>query len=251
MSSADAYVVFQEFQPAPAEVFQVDRHYLLYASQGAMRLEAEGTTWSLPPARAAIITAGKPITITLPQKMTINSALFKPGFVPDPPAALTVFEMTPVARELILECGQWGPDNDALSPFAAQMFQTLAAVTWRLAMSPSIAAMPTGRTPALRRALELTRADLHDELRFEDIAEAVGLSPRSLARRFSEELGMTWRHALRKMRMIRAIEELAAGHSNITQVAFAVGYNSLSAFNSAFRDFTGQTPSDYRNSFRI
>jgi AraC-like DNA-binding protein len=29
-------------------------------------------------------------------------------------------------------------------------------------------------------------------------------------------------------------------------VAFATGYNSLSAFNAAFREFTGQTPSDYR-----
>jgi AraC-like DNA-binding protein len=29
-----------------------------------------------------------------------------------------------------------------------------------------------------------------------------------------------------------------------------VGYSSLSAFNAAFRDLTGQTPTEYRRGFR-
>lgn len=250
MTDPKAFCVYQDFEPAGAETFQVEHHYLLYASNGAMRLQAEGKTWSLPPARAALITAGKPIVITLPQKMTICSALFTPGFVPEPPAALTVFEMSALARELVLECGQWGPDTGQLGSHAVMMFKTLAAVTWRLAQTPSITSMPSGRSPSLIRALELTQAALTDDPRFAEIAGRVAMTPRSLARRFSDELGMTWQQALRKLRMIRAIEELAATDAPVTQVAFAVGYNSLSAFNAAFRDFTGQTPTEYRKSFR-
>jgi AraC-like DNA-binding protein len=60
---------------------------------------------------------------------------------------------------------------------------------------------------------------------------------------------MTWREVLRRMRVLRAIEELAAGDTPVTKVAFTVGYASLSAFNAAFKDLTGRTPTEYRASF--
>jgi transcriptional regulator GlxA family with amidase domain len=110
--------------------------------------------------------------------------------------------------------------------------------------------VPAGRSPELRAALRLTEERLGDEVRFEEVAAEIGLAPRSLARRFEEETGMTWRAVLRRMRVLRAIEELAAGDISITRVAFAVGYTSLSAFNAAFRELTGRTPTDYRASFR-
>ncbi len=85
---------------------------------------------------------------------------------------------------------------------------------------------------------------------FDAIASAVGQSPRSLSRSFAKDLGMTWGQALRRLRMIRAVEALAASDASVLNVALAVGYGSLSAFNAAFLDFTGQTPSAYRASFR-
>ncbi|GLY32279.1 hypothetical protein [Kineosporia sp. NBRC 101731] len=44
--------------------FLVDRHYLLCASAGVLRLEARGQTWLPPPARAALIEAGQPIQVS-------------------------------------------------------------------------------------------------------------------------------------------------------------------------------------------
>ena len=123
-------------------------------------------------------------------------------------------------------------------------------MTWRLAEQPSPAVVPAGRSPELRRALELTEQRLGGEVRFEDVAAEVGLAPRSLARRFEEETGMTWRAVLRRMRVLRAIEELAAGDTPVTEIAFMVGYTSLSAFNTALKELTGRTPTEYRASFR-
>ena len=109
--------------------------------------------------------------------------------------------------------------------------------------------MLTGKSEELRLAITLTRERLDEELRFEDIAASVSLAPRSLARRFEDELGMTWRAALRRMRVLRAVELLADGNPAVSVIAFAVGYGSLSAFNAAFRDLTGQTPTQYRRTF--
>jgi AraC-like DNA-binding protein len=251
MPPPEAYAFFQDFAPEPTRGFQVDRHYLLYAAKGAMRLEAEGRAWSLPPARAALIAAGKPIAVTIAQPMTVCSVLFDTGFTAAPPAALTVFEITALAREMILECRQWGPDDGPLTDYARQIFRSLAAVAWRLAESPSPAVMPVGRSPAVRRALALTEEKIAEETSFVDIAGAVAVTPRSLSRHLADEIGMTWRQALRRIRMIRAIELLSATPAPVTEVAMAVGYGSLSAFNAAFREFTGTTPTDYRASFHI
>ena len=68
--------------------------------------------------------------------------------------------------------------------------------------------------------------------------------------RFEDESGMTWRAVLRRMRVLRAIEELAAGEDSVTTIAHRVGYTSLSAFNAGFRDLTGRTPTQYRATFR-
>jgi AraC-like DNA-binding protein len=245
-----AYSFVRTFAAEPARELCVDRHYLLCASAGALRLEAQGQAWLLPPARAALIEAGRPIQVSIPQPVTTASILFHPEFAPSPPAPLTVFDLSPLARALVTECGAWGESNQPLTSYAEALFAALAAVTWRLAERPSPVVVPTGRSTELRRALQLTEQQLGGEIRFEDVADNVGLAPRSLARRFEEETAMTWRAVLRRMRVLRAIEELATGDTPVTTIAYMVGYTSLSAFNAAFRELTGRTPTQYRASFR-
>lgn len=57
---------------------------------------------------------------------------------------------------------------------------------------------------------------------------------------------MTWRAVLRRMRVLRAIEELAGGEDSVTAIAHTVGSTSLSAFTAGFRDLTSRTPTQYR-----
>jgi len=247
--SREAYAFARELAPAPPSELKVDQHYLLCASRGALRLEAHGEAWVLPPARAALIAAGEPIQVAIPQPVTTSSVLFARGFAPEPSAPLTVFDMTPLARTLVSECVAWPDSEEPLPPYGRSMFGALAAVAWRLAEQPSPVMVPAGRSPELRRALALTGDGLAEDITFEDIAGEVGLAPRSLARRFEDECGMTWRAVLRRMRVLRAIEELAAGDDSVTTIAHAVGYTSLSAFNAAFHDLTGRTPTQYRATF--
>lgn len=245
-----AYSFVRTFAPEPARDLCVDRHYLLCASAGALRLEAHGQAWLLPPARAALIEAGRPIRVSIPQPVMTASVLFDTDMTSLPPAPLTVFDLSPLARALVAECSRWGERDEPLTAYAETLFAALAAVTWRLAEQPSPVVVPAGRSPELRRALRLTEQRLGGEVRFEDVANDVGLAPRSLARRFEEETAMTWRAVLRRMRVLRAIEELAASDAAVTKIAFTVGYTSLSAFNAAFRELTGRTPTEYRASFR-
>jgi AraC-like DNA-binding protein len=247
--SNPAYSFVRDFEPSPPQHFCVDRHYFLYAVRGLMRLEYDGTSWTLPPARAALIRAGEPIEVTIRQPMSTASVLFHHRFVDAPSSPLTVIDMTPVARALVIECSQWNDEHAALDRYALAMFRALAEVAWALAEHPSRTHMPTGKSNEVRRALTITADRMAEQPRFEGIAAEVGLAPRSLARRFEQELGMTWRSALRRLRVLRAIELLAGTDATVTQIAMDVGYSSLSAFESAFRDLVGKTPTDYRSGF--
>jgi len=86
---------------------------------------------------------------------------------------------------------------------------------------------------------------LQEEPSIEDAARLAGVSPRTLARRFRDEAGTTWREFLHNARMMRAMELLADRQRSVTDTAYAVGFNSLGAFTRAFVDFTGERPRDY------
>jgi len=248
--TAEAYSVSQKFPAAPRREFVTDRHYLLYSAAGSMRLEAEGRVWALPPARAALIAAGRPVHVTLPQAVSACSVLFNAAFIPPPCATLTVVNMSPLARELILHCRDWTDPENALDPYGRQIFLTLAAVVAKLAATPSQASIPVPNSRGLAQALALTEQRIAGNPDFATIAGEVAMTPRSLARYFAAEMGMTWRQALRRLRMIRALELLSDESATISETAFAVGYASLSAFNSAFREFVGETPTSYRLGLR-
>ncbi len=226
----------------------MDRHYFLFALEGTLRLEAGGQRWTLPPARAALIAAEQLVVVTIASRLTSASVLFESQMF-NPPQALAVFDVSPLARELVRECRGWGPEGASQTAYARQMFRALASVIGGLAATPSPCVLPAPSSRVLARALALTEEAASGQPSFEAIAHAIGQSPRTLARRFAEEMGMTWRETLRRIRIIRAVEILASGDASVTEVAMQVGYTSLSAFNAAFRDLMGVTPSQYRKTF--
>ena len=246
MTDLPAYCVYRDFPPEADKTVQFDRHYLLYAAKGTMRLQAAGRSWTLPPARAALIAAGAPITLSITTTITCCSALFSPRDYAPPEAPLRVLDMSPLARELILACRAYGPEVTALSREGCQLFDTLHMLATRAAAAANEMWMPVGQSQAVCAALEITEARISEALNFGEIAQAVGLTERTLARRFHDELGMPWRDCLRRLRIIRAVEALADPERQITQIAMDVGYSSSSAFNSAFLDFMGQTPTGFR-----
>ncbi len=201
----------------------MDRHYLLYAVQGTMRLETEQRRWTLPPARAALIAANETVVVTILSKLKSASVLFRPGFIPDPPSPVAVFEVTPLARELIRECRNWDNDTE-LSPYARRIFATLGEVALRLAATPSASYLPRPQSEGLLRAVELTEAQFSGKPSFGEIAAASGHTTRTMARLFAAEMGMSWREVLRRIRIIRAIEQLSTSDKKITSVALDVGY---------------------------
>jgi AraC-like DNA-binding protein len=82
------------------------------------------------------------------------------------------------------------------------------------------------------------------------VCRAVGLSERTLRRRFPAVTGMTWRAYTLQCRQLRAMALLADHERTILDVATTVGFDSPSAFTRAFQKATGESPSIYRKRVR-
>lgn len=240
-----AYCIHRRFVSTGPTEFRMDRHYFVYALSGTMRLEADGHRWMLTPARAALIAANHAVAVSVLSPLTSASVLFERSLM-RPYGPLRVFDLSPLCRQLVRACRTWGPDHED-SDYCRAIFRALAAETHRLSKNPSRCILPIPASDGLSRALAMTEDAIAADPDFASIAKAVGQSPRTLARRFSKEMGMTWRETLRRLRVIKAIELLATSTATVTEISFSVGYASLSAFNAAFRDLVGMSPTEYRH----
>ncbi|MFA5122070.1 AraC family transcriptional regulator [Zavarzinia sp.] len=76
-------------------------------------------------------------------------------------------------------------------------------------------------------------------------ARLLCLTPRTLHRRLIEE-GTSFRAILDDVRHRVAAEHLRAGRMSVTEIAYLTGYTDLANFRRAFRRWSGQTPSEFR-----
>lgn len=97
----------------------------------------------------------------------------------------------------------------------------------------------------VRRALELLHAASAEPLDLNGLADDVGCAPHYLSRLVRQDTGKTLSLHLRAFRIERAAELLARRNFNVTEVAFEVGYSSLSHFAKAFSAEKGVTPSQF------
>jgi AraC-like DNA-binding protein len=80
----------------------------------------------------------------------------------------------------------------------------------------------------------------------EDLAEEVGRTRRTVTRRVKEAFGMSPSALIRTIRLERGAELLDEEAGTISEVAYAVGFNSLSYFSRRFKEHFGVSPSAYR-----
>lgn len=99
------------------------------------------------------------------------------------------------------------------------------------------------KDPRLKKAMAYLAENAAETLSMDKLAKESGLSLRTLNRLFTVELGLSPKQILTRHRISRARDLLLSG-SSVTEAAYAVGYQSLTPFIRAFRDLTGQLPSE-------
>ncbi len=83
------------------------------------------------------------------------------------------------------------------------------------------------------------------QLCLEEVAQALGISPRSLQRYLSQQ-GTSFSHILQRIRRDSALKLLEQDNFSVSEIAQMLGYNDPSNFCRAFQRWTGQSPARWR-----
>ena len=96
--------------------------------------------------------------------------------------------------------------------------------------------------PVIARALVAMHQDSAKNWTLADLARLCGVSGSSLTGRFRSVVGMAPMGYLQHWRMAVAKDALRHGHKRIGEIGLAIGFQSPSAFSTAFTRFAGTSP---------
>jgi len=219
------------------------RHQLLYAFSGTLRVETGSGLFLLPPQRAVWIPAGVTHRTTL-NKVHSGAIFFVPHLVPTKIKEVRIISAAPIVREMVQYAMRWTINHDPEDEVANAYFKTLGLLCAEWLKEEMPFRLPAAKTQQIARAMDFTLENLSATV--DEVAKAAALSPRQFRRRFVTETGIAWQEFRLHARMLRAMELLVEPLASVTGAAYAVGFNSLSAFAKAFTLFVGETPSVYR-----
>tara|TARA_R110000850_G_scaffold73969_2_gene162209 strand:- start:75 stop:1013 length:939 start_codon:yes stop_codon:yes gene_type:complete len=96
------------------------------------------------------------------------------------------------------------------------------------------------------KAKRFVNAHLEGKLSLEAVAHHVGVSPYYFCKIFKQSTGMTLTEYVNRRRVEWAKRKLLNPRVRVTEVAFDVGFQSISQFNRSFLKYVGESPTRYR-----
>ena len=153
-----------------------------------------------------------------------------------------MFGVTHLLKALIIEATEIEGQEDR-DGYAGRVTDLILDQLRRARPLPGALPWPRGGS-SLTALCEALYADRADPRGPEAWGRALGMSERTLARRFEAEVGMSFRSWRRRLRLFKAIELLGGG-LDVTRTALELGYGSTSAFVYAFRTDMGCSPQAY------
>lgn len=106
------------------------------------------------------------------------------------------------------------------------------------------------RDPAIARAMRAIHAAVRGRWTVADLAKAAGMSRSAFAARFMDVVGCAPIEYLSRWRMALAKDALCRGGKSLDRLAEEIGYESASAFSTAFRRHVGCAPGGFARSSR-
>lgn len=243
--AAPPHPITMRAQTIPARsYFPEHRHdwgQLVYAISGVLAVAIAGQSFAISPEQAVWLPTGVAHRVGSLLGAEFRSLWIASAVVAALPGEPTVISVGPLLRALIAEAVELrrADEDDGYADRVTQMIlDQLRRAT------PISAALPWPSGGGLARLCEALYADPADARSAEAWGHMLGMSSRTLTRRFEAELGVSLRSWRRRLRVFKAIELLGGG-MDVTRTALELGYGSASAFIYAFRTSVGMSPQVY------
>jgi len=137
----------------------------------------------------------------------------------------------------VMEPARYEAATSLLSSFALQLGECAHRMLF---------AHATHEPDAVRNAKIYIHAHLAEPMTLEAVAKAVNVSPFHFCKIFKRSTGLTFTDFVNRARVEKAKRMLMRPAARITEVAYDVGFQSLSHFNRSFRRIANESPTEYR-----
>jgi AraC-like DNA-binding protein len=233
----------REYPPGFEAEHTHDQHaQVMYVVNGSMTVETAEGIWVLPPNRALWIPAGVPHTFKHARPISLRAVYVRRDTAGIPAwERCSVLNVTTLVRELILACAQLPP---AYCTNSKEMRLANVLLDHLVLLQQDAFFLPDPLDKRAVKAANIIKANPNDTRPLKEISSQVGASPRTLERLFSAETGMGFGAWRQRLRMMVALENLAAGET-VSATAAAIGYESSSSFIAVFRSVFGCSPARY------
>lgn len=156
---------------------------------------------------------------------------------------------------------EWGVDSDSnqlrkeyfnsrvLTPKqheSAVKLLTIFAQHLSMVSNQVVVHQKNAEPPVITRAKEYIQAHEADELSLGEVAKAVNTSSFYFCKLFKKVTGLNFTHYVSRVRVEKAKNLLLNPNLRVSEIAFEVGFQSLTHFNRVFKKIIGQSPTEYR-----
>ncbi|WP_313215204.1 helix-turn-helix domain-containing protein [Soonwooa sp.] len=211
-----------------------DFYQLNYVEQGYQYFHIEHKIYLVPQNNVIWIPANKKHRTTSEAKV-VNPMLilFKSAPKKDFYNEVHVFEAPAVLREMMFYASKW---NKARTEDHEQHFFLKAL----LGSLPNFCndsfglQVPVPRDSRLIPVCHYINANFQYNVSADDLGEIAKMSARNLQRIFKQETGITLQKYIQLIRIVKSIELIDLKRFTLSEVAYKVGYNSLSAFRNSY-----------------
>jgi AraC-like DNA-binding protein len=99
---------------------------------------------------------------------------------------------------------------------------------------------------AIWKARKYIEEHADEELSLTQVAKVVNMNANYLSENFKRVTGINFVEYVARTRFANACDLLRNPNLRISEIAFTVGFQSLSQFNRVFKRFSGKSPTQYR-----
>lgn len=223
-----------------------ERHHhlwgqLAYTATGVIVVATEEGRWLVPAGRAVWIPTEKNHSIQMTGTSKFIVIHIAPEKTAPMPQQCCVLTVSPLLRELIANAENI-PRKYQHDTADSRLMEVILDQVSIAEKAPLLLPMPTDER--LIKLVDIFLKNPAEGRKLSELALEIGASGRNLSRLFKRETGMTFVKWRQQRRLMAAVELLAAGNP-VTDVALDMGYDSISAFISMFKQILGVTPSRY------
>ena len=242
----DGLVVHQHLGEFSTNWHKHNHGQLVYAERGLLFLSTQKNRFLIPTKFCVWIPQGeRHQSVSYSSSLLIRTIHLDVSAHPDPfYQKVGIYQTTPLLEELIHYSKRWN-ETTTTEDTERTFYLNFKNLLPDICKEEVPLTLPAPSSDKLISIVNFLTEHFQTKHSIAVIAEQFGISERTLSRLFQKELGMGMLQFLKVLKLIKALEWFDEGISNVSEVVYRLGYESVSTFSNTFNEVLGYRPQVY------